>query len=102
MSPAEQVIPVPGDLSDDDAAQALVNPITAWVMTMVEHDLSNGSAKVSEVHRTVGYVSGSSGKNTLQAGHDQFGSSITAVRDVPRAASDYDCRRLHSGLRSVR
>lgn len=39
VSPAERVIPVPGDLSDEDAAQALVNPVTAWVMTMVEHDL---------------------------------------------------------------
>ena len=39
VSPAERVIPVPGDLSDEDAAQAWVNPVTAWVMTMVEHDL---------------------------------------------------------------
>src|SRR5258707_14639890 len=39
VSPAERVIPVPGALSDEDAAQALVNPVTAWVMTMVEHDL---------------------------------------------------------------
>jgi len=42
VSPAERVIPVPGDLSDEDAAQALVNPVTAWVMTMVEHDLKPG------------------------------------------------------------
>ena len=27
---------------DEDAAQALVNPVTAWVMTMVEHDLKPG------------------------------------------------------------
>ena len=33
ISPAERVIPVPGDLSDEDAAQALVNPLSAWVMT---------------------------------------------------------------------
>src|SRR5262249_42093352 len=39
VSPAERVIPVPGHLSDEDAAQALVNPVTAWVMIMVEHDL---------------------------------------------------------------
>src|SRR3989454_12013690 len=32
----------PADLSDEDAAQALVNPVTAWVMTMVEHDLKPG------------------------------------------------------------
>jgi NADPH:quinone reductase-like Zn-dependent oxidoreductase len=42
VSPAERVIPVPGDLSDEDAAQALVNPVAAWVMTMVEHDLKPG------------------------------------------------------------
>src|SRR5262249_43499921 len=42
VSPAAGVIPVPADLSDDDAAQAWVNPVTAWVMTMVEHDLKPG------------------------------------------------------------
>ena len=42
VSPAERVIPVPGDLSDEDAAQALVNPVTAWVMTLVEHGLKPG------------------------------------------------------------
>ena len=42
VSPAERVIPVSADLSDEDAAQALVNPVTAWVMTMVEHDLKPG------------------------------------------------------------
>jgi NADPH:quinone reductase-like Zn-dependent oxidoreductase len=42
VSPAERVIPVPSELSDEDAAQALVNPVTAWVMTMVEHDLKLG------------------------------------------------------------
>src|SRR5260370_12418067 len=42
VSPAERVIPVPADLSDEDAAQSLVNPVTAWVMTMVEHDLKPG------------------------------------------------------------
>src|SRR5260370_8622875 len=36
-------MPVPGGLSDEDAAQALVNPVTAWVMTMVEHDLKPGN-----------------------------------------------------------
>jgi NADPH:quinone reductase-like Zn-dependent oxidoreductase len=42
VSPAERVIPVPDDLWDEDAAQALVNPLTAWVMTIVEHDLKPG------------------------------------------------------------
>ena len=42
VSPAERVIPVPDDLSDEDAAQAMVNPLTAWAMTMVAHDLKPG------------------------------------------------------------
>jgi len=35
------VIPVPGELSDRRRA-AVVNPITAWMMTIVEHDLKPG------------------------------------------------------------
>jgi len=42
VSPADRIIPVPAELSDDDAAQAWVNPVTAWVMTMVEHGLEPG------------------------------------------------------------
>jgi NADPH2:quinone reductase len=42
VSPAERVIPVPDALSDEDAAQALVNPVTAWVMTMLELGLKPG------------------------------------------------------------
>src|SRR5262245_8144454 len=42
VSPAERVIPVPDSLSDEDAAQALINPVTAWVMTMLELDLKPG------------------------------------------------------------
>ena len=36
VSQVEQVVPVPDGASDEDAAQALVNPVTAWVLTMVE------------------------------------------------------------------
>src|SRR5207247_10031875 len=41
-SPGERVRRVPADLSDEDAAQGLANPVTAWVMTMVERDLKPG------------------------------------------------------------
>ena len=34
VAPAEGVVPVPDGVSDEDAAQALVNPVTAWVLTM--------------------------------------------------------------------
>ncbi len=39
---ADRVIPVPDALSDDVAAQALVNPVTALMLTIVEHKLARG------------------------------------------------------------
>ena len=36
ISPAARAIPVPAAISDEDAAQALINPMTAWAMTMFE------------------------------------------------------------------
>jgi len=39
---AERVIPVPDRVSDEDAAQACVNPLTAWILTMGEHRLQPG------------------------------------------------------------
>ena len=36
ISPAARAIPVPAAISDEDAAQALINPMTAWAMTMLE------------------------------------------------------------------
>jgi NADPH:quinone reductase-like Zn-dependent oxidoreductase len=38
--PAEQLVAVPDDVTDDDAAQAIINPVTAWALTMVEHRLT--------------------------------------------------------------
>jgi NADPH:quinone reductase-like Zn-dependent oxidoreductase len=70
VSAAERVVPVPGDLSDEDAAQALVNPVTAWVMTMVEHDLEPGNwlvqtAAGSTVGRLVLQLARSEGFHTI-------------------------------------
>ena len=31
VSAAERVVPVPDGVSDEDAAQAIINPVTAWV-----------------------------------------------------------------------
>jgi NADPH:quinone reductase-like Zn-dependent oxidoreductase len=42
LCPAERVVPVPDEVSDENAAQALVNPVTAWVLTMVEHRMQRG------------------------------------------------------------
>jgi NADPH:quinone reductase-like Zn-dependent oxidoreductase len=36
------VVPVPDGVSDEDAAQALVNPVTTWVLTMIDHRLKPG------------------------------------------------------------
>jgi len=32
VSAAERVVPVPDGVSDEDAAQAIVNPVTPWVL----------------------------------------------------------------------
>ena len=42
VAASDRVIAVPDGVSDDDAAQALLNPVTAWVMTMGEHRLKPG------------------------------------------------------------
>jgi len=42
VAPAERVIPVPDAVSDHDAAQAMINPLTALVLTLVEHKLRPG------------------------------------------------------------
>ncbi|MEI9999416.1 MAG: zinc-dependent alcohol dehydrogenase family protein [Verrucomicrobiota bacterium] len=42
VSPADRVVPVPDGVSDEAAAQAIVNPVTAWVLTLVEHKLQPG------------------------------------------------------------
>ncbi len=42
VAPAERVIPVPDAVSDQDAAQAMINPLTALVLTLVEHRLRPG------------------------------------------------------------
>jgi NADPH:quinone reductase-like Zn-dependent oxidoreductase len=39
VAPAERVMPVPDAVSDQDAAQAMINPVTALVLTTVEHRL---------------------------------------------------------------
>jgi NADPH:quinone reductase-like Zn-dependent oxidoreductase len=74
VSPAERVIPVPGDLSDEDAAQALVNPVTAWVMTMVEHDLKPGDwLAQTAAGSTVGQL-------VLQLAHSERFRTVNIVR----------------------
>lgn len=42
VAPAERVIPVPDAVSDQTAAQFVVNPLTAWIMTVEELALQPG------------------------------------------------------------
>jgi NADPH:quinone reductase-like Zn-dependent oxidoreductase len=42
VAPAAQLIPVPDRVNDRTAAQFVVNPLTAWIMTVEELDLQPG------------------------------------------------------------
>jgi NADPH:quinone reductase-like Zn-dependent oxidoreductase len=42
VAPAERVVPVPDNVSNEDAAQALVNPVIAIAMTIYVHKLKSG------------------------------------------------------------
>ncbi|MEX3937212.1 zinc-dependent alcohol dehydrogenase family protein [Paraburkholderia phymatum] len=69
-SPADRAIPVPAASSDEDAAQALINPMTAWAMTMCEHQLERGdwlvqSAAGSTVGRLVLQIAKAQGFRTI-------------------------------------
>jgi NADPH:quinone reductase-like Zn-dependent oxidoreductase len=70
ISPAARAIPVPAAISDEDAAQALINPMTAWAMTMLEHQLGRGdwlvqSAAGSTVGRFVLQIAKAQGFRTI-------------------------------------
>ena len=69
-APSERVVPVPDAVSDQDAAQAMINPVTALVLTMVEHRLRPGdwlaqTAAGSTVGRLVLQLARSEGFRTL-------------------------------------
>src|SRR5271156_5989544 len=70
VCPAERVVPVPDEGSDEDAAQALVNPVTAWVLTMVEHRMRRGewltqTAAGSAVGRLILQIARAEGFRTI-------------------------------------
>jgi NADPH2:quinone reductase len=70
ISPADRAISVPSSISDEDAAQALINPMTAWAMTMCEHQLKRGdwlvqSAAGSTVGRLVLQIAKAEGFRTI-------------------------------------
>jgi NADPH:quinone reductase-like Zn-dependent oxidoreductase len=70
VCPAERVVPAPDEVSDEDAAQAIVNPVTGWVLTMVEHRMRRGewltqTAAGSTVGRLILQLAHSEGFRTI-------------------------------------
>lgn len=70
LAAADRVIAVPDGVSDDDAAQSVLNPVTAWVLTMLEHRLKPGdwlaqSAAGSTVGRLILQLARSEGFKTI-------------------------------------
>ncbi|MBN3789189.1 zinc-dependent alcohol dehydrogenase family protein [Burkholderia sp. Ac-20353] len=85
ISPAERAIPVPPGISDEDAAQALVNPLTAWLMTTVEHGLGRGdwlvqSAAGSAVGRLVLQIAEMRGFHTINL--VRRAEQVAEIRDL--------------------
>lgn len=70
VCPASHVLVVPHGVSDDDAAQAMVNPVTAWMLTVGEHRLAPGelltqTAAGSTIGRLVLQLARSEGFRTV-------------------------------------
>jgi NADPH:quinone reductase-like Zn-dependent oxidoreductase len=85
VAPAERVVPVPDSVSDEDAAQALVNPVTAWVLTMIEHRLKPGdwlaqTAAGSTVGRLVLQLAQSEGFHTINLVRRQ--AQVAEINDL--------------------
>lgn len=67
---AERLVPVPDGVADEVAAQALVNPVTAWALAMEEHRMRPGgwllqTAAGSTVGRLVLQVARAEGFRTI-------------------------------------
>jgi NADPH:quinone reductase-like Zn-dependent oxidoreductase len=85
VCPVDRAISVPEEVSDEDASQALVNPVTAWVMTMVDHALQKQdwllqSASGSTVGRLVLQLSQTYGFRTVNLVRRQ--AQIDEIRDL--------------------
>ncbi|MEX3811253.1 zinc-binding dehydrogenase [Paraburkholderia sp. BR13439] len=83
ISPADRAIPVPQAISDEDAAQALINPMTAWAMTVSEHQLGCGdwlvqSAAGSTVGRLVLQIAKAQGFRTINL--DRREEQVTEIK----------------------
>jgi NADPH:quinone reductase-like Zn-dependent oxidoreductase len=97
ICPAERVVPVPDEVSDEDAARALVNPVTARVLTMVEHGLQRGewltqTAAGSTVGRLVLQLARAEGFRTINIVHrrEQVAEIVKLGGDVTLCTKDDD------------
>jgi NADPH2:quinone reductase len=125
---AEMVIRVPDEVSDEDAAQALINPVTAWAMTMAEHQMESGdwivqTAAGSTVGRLVLQLARSEGFKTinivrrraqvpeiralgadvvLTSEDDNWGSELMRAADGKAPAKAIDCVSGRTGATVVR
>jgi NADPH:quinone reductase-like Zn-dependent oxidoreductase len=97
VAPVERVVPVPDKATDEDAAQAIVNPVTAWVLTMVEHRLQPGewltqTAAGSTVGRLVLQLARSEGFRTINLvrRRAQVEEIVSLGGDVALCTEDHD------------
>lgn len=70
ISPVDRVVVIPDAVSDEAAAQVIVNPVTAWMLTKVEHGLKAGqwltqTAAGSTVGRLVLQLAKAEGFHTI-------------------------------------
>lgn len=93
----EQVVPVPEQLSDETAAQAIVNPVTAWMLTVGEHRLGREetltqTAAASTIGRLVRQLARSEDFRTvnLVRRRDQADELLAAGADVVISTEDPD------------
>ncbi|SAL03534.1 zinc-containing alcohol dehydrogenase superfamily protein [Caballeronia calidae] len=85
ISPAERAISVPATISDENAAQAFINPMTAWAMTISEHQLGRGdwlvqSAAGSTVGRLVLQIAKAQGFRTINLVRRQ--EQVAEIQDL--------------------
>jgi NADPH2:quinone reductase len=97
VCPAGQVVVVPDGVSDDDAAQAIINPVAAWMLTVGEHHLTRGelltqTAAGSTVGRLVLQLARSEGFRTvnLVRRHAQIEELAALGSDVTLCTTDKD------------
>lgn len=84
IAPSNRVVPVPEDVSDEDAAQALVNPVTALAMTL-------GVLRVARGGTLVQTAAGSTvGRLVMQIAQSHDFRTINLVRRASQVDQIYE------------